>query len=413
MADVDVLVIGAGVVGLALAQGLRKAGLRMAICEQDSDDTYYGRPRDWGITLHWGFELIAKLLPPELHSHIDEILCDPFYKQSEQDADLVTYAGHTGKVLIRTPASTARSVSRKKMRRLFSQGLEIQYAQRLVNIEISDDSATAVFEDGQRLTAKLIIGCDGSRSRVRSMLVDPETAKVKKLGINLVNFGAKFDQETALLIRKQHPIFSNSVHPSGYMYFLRILDVPDPDEAESWTFQNIFGWKGAPYASDFASKTEQTQWLKAKASEFAQPWRTVLSNIPDDTVFTIDSINTWRPVGWSASPLQGKVTLAGDAAHASTPIRGQGLNNGLEDAVQLLGRLSSAEKTDEGLRHGVQGYEEETIERGRRDVDLSESSALGMFDYNQLLNSPQAKLGLKKSQASDVEPVDSGTSTPV
>ncbi|KAK4555863.1 hypothetical protein LTR86_007083 [Recurvomyces mirabilis] len=408
MADVDVLVIGAGVVGLALAQGLRKAGLRMAICEQDSDDTYHGRPRDWGITLHWGFELIAKLLPSELHSRIDEILCDPFYKQSEQDADLVTYAGHTGEVLIRTPASNARSVSRKKIRRLFSQGLEIQYAKCLVNIELSDDLATAVFEDGERLTAKLIVGCDGSRSRVRSMLVGPEAAKVKATGITLVNFGAKFDRETALLIRKQHPIFYNCVHHTGYMYFLRILDVPDPDEAASWTFQNIFAWKGAPYTSDFATKAEQTNWLRARASEFAEPWRTVLSNIPGDSVFTIDAINIWRPVKWSASPLCGKVTLAGDAAHASTPIRGQGLNNGLEDAVQLVERLSSAEKTDESLRHAVQGYEEEMIERGRRDVDLSEASAVAIFDYNQV-----AKLGLKKSQASDVELVGSGTSPPV
>jgi len=106
--------------------------------------------------------------------------------------------------------------------------------------------------------------------------------------------------------------------------------------------------------------------------------------------------------------------------------------SGLEDAVQLVERISSAEKTAEGLHRAVQGYEQEMIERGRRDVDISTSSAVMLLDYEQVvslpslgaivdcrqliprkLQSPQAKLGLKKAQASDVEPVDTAASTAI
>ena len=110
------------------------------------------------------------------------------------------------------------------------------------------------------------------------------------------------------------------------MFWLRILDNLNPEDPESWTFQNIFAWRGAPYAGDFANQAERTTWLKAKATLFTDPWKTVLSNIPEDIVFSVDAINTWSPVDWSASPLSSRVTLAGDAAHASAPMRGQGLN---------------------------------------------------------------------------------------
>src|SRR5437588_11164526 len=38
---------------------------------------------------------------------------------------------------------------------------------------------------------------------------------------------------------------------------------------------------------------------------------------------------------------KGRVLLAGDAAHVSNPIGGMGLNGGIQDAVNLAGKLSS------------------------------------------------------------------------
>jgi len=78
------------------------------------------------MTLHWGSEALGKVLPPELRQRLHEACCDPFYTPAEKDGFLFSYAGHTGEVLFKTPAPNARSVSRSKMRRLFSEGLDIQ-----------------------------------------------------------------------------------------------------------------------------------------------------------------------------------------------------------------------------------------------------------------------------------------------
>jgi hypothetical protein len=102
---------------------LRQAGIKAIVCERESPEH---RPRDWGMTLHWANEAVNLVLPPDLQARIHEACCDPSYQPSEDDAELVAYAGHTGEVLMRTPASNAKSVSRRKMRTLFSEGLDIR-----------------------------------------------------------------------------------------------------------------------------------------------------------------------------------------------------------------------------------------------------------------------------------------------
>lgn len=67
-----VLIIGAGVTGLALAQGLKKAGIPCVIYEKnESLDTR----RNWGFAVHWGLEALEKLLPKELFEQL-EVCCE-------------------------------------------------------------------------------------------------------------------------------------------------------------------------------------------------------------------------------------------------------------------------------------------------------------------------------------------------
>ncbi|KAK3075181.1 hypothetical protein LTR53_001712 [Teratosphaeriaceae sp. CCFEE 6253] len=401
----EVLVIGAGTTGLLLAHGLKQAGIKATICEGDAGERYKNRPREWGMTLHWGSDAIAKVLPLELRDRIREACCDPLYGPAPADAELVHYDGQTGEPPFWTPAATAMSVSRSKMRRLFSEGLDIQYGKRLRSIERTACGVTAHFEDGERLDAGLIVGCDGSRSVVREMLVGTEAAQVTAMDINMLNFPANFDADTARLIRAQHPVFFNSVHPKGLFYWLRILDVPDPSDAASWSFQNIFSWRGAPGPAELDTQEKRTAWLKSRAVDYAEPWRTVLQRMPADVKFGIDPVTIWSPPagGWSDSALAGTVTLAGDAAHSIPAYRGQGLQNGLEDAAQLTERLGKTEATAEGWQKAVAAYEQELVPRAVRDVEIGRVTALIFHDYEKVLKSPMAKLGIRRSRPEDVK----------
>ncbi|KAK0882262.1 hypothetical protein LTR87_004010 [Friedmanniomyces endolithicus] len=408
----EVLIIGAGTTGLLLAQGLKQAGIPTTICERDSGDRYKHRQREWGMTLHWGSEALGKVLLPELRQRLHEACCDPFHTPAEKDGVLFSYAGHTGELLFKTPAPNARSVSRSKMRRLFGEGLDIQYGRRLARIEKQDSRVTAHFEGGESVTADLIVGCDGAKSAVRGTLVDAEAARVSTMDINMFNFPAKFSAETSRLIRAQQPIFFNSLHPNGYLFMLRVQDVLDPADATTWKFQILFTWQGPPFVEELDTQKKRTAWLRGKSAEYAEPWRTVLSQIPGDATFGIDRTTLWKPVDWSSAPLAGQVTCAGDAAHAMPPFRGQGLNNGLEDAAQLTERLVKV-KADAGRwREAVLEYDEEMRARGVREVDISQQSALMLHDYDKVLESPLAKMGIVKSQGEDLKCADGKKAIP-
>ena len=56
-----VLIVGAGISGLLLAQHLRKQNIAFRIFERDGD--LKTRGVGWGLTLHWSLPALRSLLP--------------------------------------------------------------------------------------------------------------------------------------------------------------------------------------------------------------------------------------------------------------------------------------------------------------------------------------------------------------
>src|SRR5687767_5663002 len=77
----------------------------------------------------------------------------------------------------------------------------------------------------------------------------------------------------------------------------------------------------------------------------------------------------------------GRVTLAGDAAHTMTWSRGQGLNHSLKDATQLvqaIGRFMgmAGDKTEQKVEIG--NYEAEMVSRTGREVRISSMTTMAV-----------------------------------
>ena len=197
-----------------------------------------------------------------------------------------------------------------------------QYGKRLVSITQDSSTVTAIFEDETEATGSLLVGCDGARSVVRELLIGQERAHNTLLDVSLFNFPCSFDAEIAKTIRAQHPVFFNSYQPDGWMFWLSIQDVVDPNKPESWLFQLMFSWVGPPRQEELNTQEARTSFLKSKASIYAEPWRTVLRALPDDVTFRLDRIAEWKPFDWSPEPLASRVTLAGDAANVSIDTSG-------------------------------------------------------------------------------------------
>ena len=91
-----------------------------------------------------------------------------------------------------------------------------------------------------------------------------------------------------------------------------VQDAPDPNDASTWTFQVQSSWKSQP-GEDVTSLSA----LKYRASTtFAEPFKSIFLNMPDDTRVYENKMNYWIPQHWDSA--KGRLALLGDAVHPMT-----------------------------------------------------------------------------------------------
>lgn len=76
------------------------------------------------MALHWGTEYLMQCLPLELKAKFQQTLVDPFY-----DGDDTGYPfcdGSTGEVLTVVPGVAPKRISRKKLRTLLAEDIDIR-----------------------------------------------------------------------------------------------------------------------------------------------------------------------------------------------------------------------------------------------------------------------------------------------
>lgn len=80
----------------------------------------------------------------------------------------------------------------------------------------------------------------------------------------------------------------------------------------------------------------------------------------------------------------GRVTLAGDSAHAMTMFRGEGANHGILDAALLVDALAKVHSGELTQREAVEAYEAELRPRARVAVLKSRQAAFDAHNWEQL-----------------------------
>ena len=357
------------------------------------------------MTLHWGQQYWNKLLPDEIQneSRLRTIQADPGLSYPGQDdyQFLPMYNGKTGELLAKAAGQMPIRVSRSKMRKLFSDGLDVQHNKTLVSISESISGVTAHFSDGATATGSMIVGTDSIRSVVRTHLFGEEKAKLTTLPFTYFNFTQTYSNnpELARKLRAIHPQFSTTFYPEGpnkgTMYFISIQDVPDEMKPETWMFQLFVSWKGGrQFANADNTPEECLKHMKKVGADWAEPWRSAAMNLKDGTPIQAEKVHYW------ADPLlhdnhNGQITLAGDSAHPMTPHRGQGLHYAIQDANNFV---EACVKIQNGVsaKLAIDAYDQEVFERGSREIEISLKSSYAIHDYDALMNSPLVKVGMRK-----------------
>lgn len=360
---------------------------------------------------------MQSLIPGELWARIQSAQVDPHTPTKDVDT-LRIHNGKTGELMTGLELKKFYRLRRSKLQALLSEGLNIHWEKTLVDIAYLEDGSgvKAIFDDGTQVTGSTLIGADGPRSSVRSLLVGPDNAKPTPIDFATTIFFTSYPRDRALFLASEphHPLYQVATHPDGYYSWLGLHDASDPSRPESWVF-----WGYISYAEprDFINtKTlpEHVAHQKALAAQFVDPWKSAVEWIPDDddimatttTATTTSSARYTKLTHWDPALPEhrwdnhsGLITLAGDAAHPMTFQRGQGLNHAVTDSAKLCAAIVEAwnhgddegfgaEEGRKGRAAAIETYESEMIGRASEEVRLGETNSNMLHDWEEIGRSP-------------------------
>lgn len=195
-------------------------------------------------------------------------------------------------------------------RRAEALGVEIRRGLPVTDVLQTDESVT-VWSENQSFHAKWLVGCDGSRSIVRKMG-----------GFEFAGTEPEFTGYTTLVdIADPEKLRPGRNVTSAGMYM--------QSQPGYVLMQDFDG--GAFHSSETPITREHIQEVLRRISN------------TDVTISTLHTATTWTDRARQATRYRnGRILLAGDAAHIHSPLGGQGLNLGLGDAMNLGWKLAAA-----------------------------------------------------------------------
>ena len=374
----------------------------------ERDEQNAARRRDWNIGLHWAAPALQSLIPDALFSRIQSTQVDP-YTPSKDVETLRFLNGQTGEIIGAAEIEKFYRLRRSKIRALLLEGLDVRWGKSISDLSYSEDgeTVTAHFADGSEDTGCLVVGADGPHSSTRSILVGSANARCTPIDFASTMCFQKLPRDQALRLRSPpyHPLYQAAPHPAGIFGWFGLHDAPDPDDPETWTFFHYISYPEPRDQVSTKTKSEHVAYQKELGKQFAEPFKSALELLPEDTPSAwYGKLQHWdpqqEPHRWDTR--NGRVTLAGDAAHPMTFQRGQGLNHAITDSIKLckaitdLFSINEGEFTQEERGRAVGGYEEEMIKRGGEEIRLGEMNSKMLHNWEKVLQSPAIKTGLKR-----------------
>ncbi|KAL8657430.1 MAG: hypothetical protein Q9226_001923 [Calogaya cf. arnoldii] len=399
-----VLIIGAGITGLVLAQALKKNGVAFTLFERDPHVA--ARGRGWGLTIHWSLDTFWSLLPQHIVDKLPDVSVDPEASKRGENGNFLFFDLRSGETRWQVPPNKRIRVSRERLRALLLEGLEVQWSKSLSSISTSDpNSVTATFDDSTSATGTLLVGADGTRSRVRSLLLahDPPLAINKVLPVRLLGTSVVYPRRLARQMRKLDPFFFQGGDPKSdaFMWF-SFLDTPannTRDDPDTYECQILLSW---PYRKGFRGRDEpldipptnrgRVELMKELVDGWANPFYNCVMNIPADADVKAIALEDFVPRERLWDNKDGRATLVGDAAHAMTMFRGEAANHGVVDISILLSSIlstipsiSTASNTQpHSLKQAIEAYESEMVPRTAPAVLTSRRACLDAHDYRSI-----------------------------
>jgi 2-polyprenyl-6-methoxyphenol hydroxylase-like FAD-dependent oxidoreductase len=339
-ADIDVLIVGAGPTGLSLAAQLQEDGVRVRLIDRLSDRTHESRalavqPRTLEVLSRFGVteRMLAKgnqTVAVQLHFG-QRVIRVPLFDIGIRDTAYPF-------LLFLSQAETERILTEH----IKTRGLDVERGVQLIELRQAADTVTCRLQhdDGREeaVHARYVVGCDGAHSTVR-----------EQAGIAFE--GRSYPQTFVLADVEADGIDPGFAHaffsPHGMLFFFPL------GEPTTWRVQAM------------RPRTDTTPVERPVTLREVQ----ALTNAYTDSEITLHDpvwMTNFRLHHRGAAHYRsGRVFLAGDAAHIHSPAGAQGMNTGIQDAINLGWKLGlvTAGVADPGV---LDSYEPERMPVGQR-----------------------------------------------
>ena len=310
------LVVGGGIAGPVTAMALQRAGIEASVHEA------YASAAD-------GVGGMLGLAPNGLDA-LAAIGLDGPVRQVAQPVSAMIVQSWTGKQLAQFADPTGKPIMHvvwraNLYRALYDEaarcGIKIEHSHRFIDARDGEDGVTARFSDGSTARADVLIGADGSRSTVRTMInpAGPSPRYTGLFGLGGLTTGANVGSTNAnyYMVFGKKAFFGYEVSDGGHV---------------SW-FANLPHRDLLTLAQ--ARAVSSSEWLRVLGDAFAAdrtPATAIIAATSPENLMVVGGLEIMptAPV-WS----RGRTVIVGDAAHVPSPSSGQGASMAIESAIEL------------------------------------------------------------------------------
>lgn len=307
----EVIVVGAGMVGAALACALAQDGVRVALVDGVEPESKAGHgPYDLRVSAltHASRRLLESLqawptiaaarVSPFRHMHVWDAGggSSIHFDAAEVGQDTL---GHIVENRLIQSALHERMQSMNHVDRIIPAQLE--------SLHVDADAVTAILQDGRSLQARLLVGADGVQSTVRKLAgIATRGWAYDQHGVVATVRPQRFHEETAW----------QRFLPDGPLAFLPLAD---------GTCSIV--WSARPAHAEALLQMEDAAFRNALEHAFESRLGPILESGK--------RLRFPLRLQHASNYVQSRVALVGDAAHSIHPLAGQGVNLGFLDAAAL------------------------------------------------------------------------------
>ena len=335
--DYDVVIVGAGIIGLVLACYLQDQGLRIAIINKGTSNTISN------LTTQLRFialTLASQLSLQELNvwRRLNQQQCAPFRSmqvwESGQTAQLFFDSADIGEVCLGYIVNNFDLEQALYAQAKTDNELTWFAPDALVDMQVEEQQVLVTLASGTQISTCLLIGADGEHSKVRQLA---------DLHIKATDYAQRALIATVQTERVHDETARQIFLANGPLAFLPLKDAYHCSIVWSNTFEEVQRLESLDDAS------------------FCEELTRVFEQRLGQVISTSARLSYPLKTQEAEHYVKSGVALIGDAAHTLHPLAGQGANLGMADAQCLAKVILEANKKHRsiGAYHTLRRYERE------------------------------------------------------